>query len=273
MPDRFAAARRTRPAASPTTRLFGLGMRLGLGLCLLAALAACDSAQRATSTPPTPAADATRGPVDFASLAPGSQFEAMVGRIHDGDSFDLKDDRGRRIGVRISGIDAPERRQPYADVSRRHLQALIGGQPVRIHVLGHDRYGRILGQVEGRPAPGGAAGANGAAGALGASGAASTAETGRAARPGRAGQPGQQDRPGKAGVDVGLAQIEAGLAWYFRRYERDLPPTWRSRYDAAEDLARGERRGLWREPEPIPPWRYREDRRQAGAAAGSRSNN
>lgn len=252
-PDRCPAGRRARPAVSLATRLSGLG------LCLLALLAACDSAQRTTSTPPAPAGDATRGSVDFASLPPGSQFDAMVGRIHDGDSFDLKDDRGRRIGVRISGIDAPERRQPYADVSRRHLQALIGGQSVRIHVLGHDRYGRILGQVERRPAEGSAGSA------------AKAGQQGQHGQPGQQRQPGQQGQPGQAAVDIGLAQIEAGLAWYFRRYQRDLPPAWRGRYDAAEGLARDERRGLWREPDPIPPWRYREDRRQAGAAPGGRS--
>lgn len=198
---------------------------LAIGL----ALGGCDSAQRTTPAPSGPVIGAPGQPVDYGAIPPGGQFEAVVGRVHDGDSFDLKADRGQRIGVRISGIDAPERRQPYSDLSRRQLQALIGGQTIRVHVLGRDRYGRILGRVE------------------------------RPARPG--------DPAAAAVTDVGLAQIEAGLAWYYRRYERDLPPAWRSRYDAAESAARSEGRGLWREPEPVEPWRFREDRR-GGSPSG-----
>jgi micrococcal nuclease len=53
------------------------------------------------------------------------------------------------------------------------------------------------------------------------------------------------------GRDVGLALVEAGFAWHFLRYSDD------PRLAAAEQAARAARRGLWADPNPIPPWEYR----------------
>ena len=49
------------------------------------------------------------------------------------------------------------------------------------------------------------------------------------------------------GADVGLAQIWAGLACYFRRYAKELPPDRRQQHADAEAQAhaQAERRGLW----------------------------
>jgi endonuclease YncB( thermonuclease family) len=67
------------------------------------------------------------------------------------------------------------------------------------------------------------------------------------------------------GQDVGLALIEAGLAWHFRRHA--LPdPEQRSRYDAAEAAAQRARRGLWSQSDPQPPWEDRAARRAASTA-------
>ena len=218
------------PSTAPLRSLMAAGWLL-LVLALASVAGGCDSPQRtAPAGIPDLSADATLDPT---TIPAGRAFDARVAKVLDGDSFDLElpAGSGRRIGIRLAGIDAPERRQPYADVARRQLQALIGDRRIRVHVLGHDRYGRILGQVE-VPAP--------------------------------AGQASGDDERGR---DVGLAQLEAGLAWYYRRYEQDLPATWRNPYDRAEVDARRQRRGLWREPDPVPPWRYRETRRKGGAAA------
>jgi endonuclease YncB( thermonuclease family) len=45
--------------------------------------------------------------------------------------------------------------------------------------------------------------------------------------------------------------IAEGMAWHYKRYSSD------ERLAEAEKLARGERRGLWRDDKPIPPWEYR----------------
>ena len=47
----------------------------------------------------------------------------QVLRIFDGDSFIMREPDGSEVEVRLYGIDAPERRQPW---SRRSRQALVG---------------------------------------------------------------------------------------------------------------------------------------------------
>ncbi len=64
--------------------------------------------------------------------------------------------------------------------------------------------------------------------------------------------------------DVGLAQVADGLAWYFRRYEREQEPAARVRYARAEETARQSRRGLWHDPDPLPPWVFRSRLRGQG---------
>ena len=59
------------------------------------------------------------------------------------------------------------------------------------------------------------------------------------------------------GADAGLNQIQSGLAWHYKRYEREQSPEDRVAYARAEEKARAERRGLWRDPRPVPPWEFR----------------
>jgi micrococcal nuclease len=58
------------------------------------------------------------------------------------------------------------------------------------------------------------------------------------------------------GVHANWRQVEDGLAWCFTRYLRApkecLP---------LEHAAREANRGLWRDPEPIAPWHFRQARR------------
>lgn len=63
--------------------------------------------------------------------------------------------------------------------------------------------------------------------------------------------------------DVGLAQVRAGLAWHYKAYEREQGSLDRERYARAEADARADRRGLWRDPSPTPPWDFRRLRKSA----------
>jgi endonuclease YncB( thermonuclease family) len=54
------------------------------------------------------------------------------------------------------------------------------------------------------------------------------------------------------GDDANAAQVRDGHAWVFRRFENDAALI------ALEAEAKAARRGLWRDPEPIPPWVWRE---------------
>ena len=59
------------------------------------------------------------------------------------------------------------------------------------------------------------------------------------------------------GADAGLEQVRAGLAWFFRRYAKELPPDRRQQYADTEAQAKAEQRGLWADAEPVPPWDWR----------------
>jgi endonuclease YncB( thermonuclease family) len=60
------------------------------------------------------------------------------------------------------------------------------------------------------------------------------------------------------GSDINLAQISAGMAWHFKSYQHQQSANDRWIYSRAEDEARFERRGLWKQgAKAIPPWEYR----------------
>jgi endonuclease YncB( thermonuclease family) len=61
------------------------------------------------------------------------------------------------------------------------------------------------------------------------------------------------------GQDVNLEQLRAGLAWYYRQYERELTPELRQSYAMAE--ANEARMGLWSDAQPVPPWQWRHPER------------
>jgi len=60
------------------------------------------------------------------------------------------------------------------------------------------------------------------------------------------------------GADAGLVQVRSGMTWYFRRYANELDPERRKHYDDAESVAKAERRGLWADAGPVPPWEWRQ---------------
>jgi endonuclease YncB( thermonuclease family) len=61
--------------------------------------------------------------------------------------------------------------------------------------------------------------------------------------------------------DINLAMIEAGMAWYYKQFSRDLTPTDRSLYEQAELAARQQQLGLWADAHPQAPWDFRRNRR------------
>jgi micrococcal nuclease len=61
------------------------------------------------------------------------------------------------------------------------------------------------------------------------------------------------------GRDINLEMVREGWAWAYRQY-LDRPHS--SGYIQAEELARKERRGLWRQSNPQPPWEFRRGLRE-----------
>ena len=62
-------------------------------------------------------------------------------------------------------------------------------------------------------------------------------------------------------TDIGLAQVCAGYAWVYEAFLDELPDSDRPAYRNCQADAKANRRGLWRDARPIPPWVWRHSRR------------
>ena len=63
----------------------------------------------------------------------------------------MLDDERQQHRIRLSGIDAPEKAQPYGQRSKENLSRLVFKKEVRVEWQKRDRYGRILGKVMVQP--------------------------------------------------------------------------------------------------------------------------
>jgi endonuclease YncB( thermonuclease family) len=59
------------------------------------------------------------------------------------------------------------------------------------------------------------------------------------------------------GQDANLAQAKAGMAWWYRKYQKEQTPRQRTEYEAAERTAKAGRVGLWGDANSVPPWEWR----------------
>ncbi|MGY8527588.1 thermonuclease family protein [Paracidovorax citrulli] len=75
-----------------------------------------------------------------------ARLTGKVVRIIDGDTIDVLVEQ-RPVRIRLAGIDAPERGQPFGERARQHLASLVFRQDVVVDDTDVDRYGRTLGHV------------------------------------------------------------------------------------------------------------------------------
>ena len=83
-------------------------------------------------------------------LCIGSQAATITGtvvKVADGDTITLRDSNHIRHKIRLSGVDAPEKSQPYGKRSQKSLSDLVFGKIVRVDTYKADRFGRELGKV------------------------------------------------------------------------------------------------------------------------------
>ena len=64
------------------------------------------------------------------------------------------------------------------------------------------------------------------------------------------------------GEDINLEQVSSGMAWHYKKYQREQTTADRVRYSDAEREARRQKLGLWHDPQPVPPWDYRQAERE-----------
>jgi endonuclease YncB( thermonuclease family) len=157
----------------------------------------------------------------FCSLV-HADFTGRVVAVTDGDTIKVLDASDTEYKVRLTGIDAPERGQPFGTASRDHLASMLAGKEVRVESTKNDRYGRVLGKVWVQPA----------------------------------------DCPtcGKT-LNANHAQILAGMAWWYRYYAKEQSPEDQGRYESAEDEAKARKWGLWADPNPINPYDWRKSKK------------
>lgn len=78
-------------------------------------------------------------------------LSCLVVAVADGDTLTARcgaPGAYEQVKVRLAGVDAPERRQPFGRRARQALAGLCFQQTARIHVHSHDRYGRAVADVE-----------------------------------------------------------------------------------------------------------------------------
>lgn len=146
------------------------------------------------------------------------QAETLTGRvvgIADGDTLTVLDSANQQHKIRLAGIDAPEKGQPFGNRSKQNLSDLVFDKKVIVESNKQDRYGRTVGKVL------------------------------------------------INGVDANLEQVQAGLAWWYRDYAKEQLPADRGLYEKAEQLAKAQQAGLWRDASPVAPWDFRHGARQA----------
>jgi len=73
-------------------------------------------------------------------------FSGRVVGVADGDTITVLDAGHVQHKIRIMGIDAPEKAQPFGNQSKQHLQTWCS-QIVTADLRKRDRYGQIVGKI------------------------------------------------------------------------------------------------------------------------------
>lgn len=79
--------------------------------------------------------------------ASAETLTGMVVGVADGDTITVLDANREQHKIRVAGIDAPEKAQPFGQRSKESLSAMVFGKEVDVHWHKQDRYGRIVGKV------------------------------------------------------------------------------------------------------------------------------
>jgi endonuclease YncB( thermonuclease family) len=157
-----------------------------------------------------------------AHFAWGDTLSGKVVGVADGDTITVLDASHQQHKIRLQGIDATEKAQPFGQRSKENLSRLVFNKDVWVEWAKRDKYQRIVGKVWVQPA---------------------------------------SCPTCPMTLDVGHAQITVGLAWWYRKYANEQLPADRGAYEFSEEEAKAKRVGLWVDSLPIPPWDWRKGER------------
>jgi endonuclease YncB( thermonuclease family) len=83
----------------------------------------------------------------FSQAVAAETLQGRVVRVADGDTVTVLVAGRVQHVVRLAGIDAPEKAQPYGERAKHLLSDLVFGAEVDVEYDKRDRYGRIVGKV------------------------------------------------------------------------------------------------------------------------------
>lgn len=83
----------------------------------------------------------------MASFAQADTLTGRVIKITDGDTLTVLDRQNQQYKIRLAGIDAAEKKQPFGERSKQHLSSLTFNRQVTVEWDKTDRYQRIVGKV------------------------------------------------------------------------------------------------------------------------------
>jgi endonuclease YncB( thermonuclease family) len=86
----------------------------------------------------------------FCLLFGSADAETVAGKVvgvADGDTVTVLDAVKVQHKIRLAGIDAPEKAQPFGQRSKENLSQLVFGKNVTVETGKIDRYGRTVGKV------------------------------------------------------------------------------------------------------------------------------
>ena len=82
----------------------------------------------------------------WGGVSPAAELQGQVLRVADGDTLTLLEGQQQHT-VRLAGIDAPEKSQPFGPQAQNHLAQAVLNQTVTVIYDKRDTYGRIVGKV------------------------------------------------------------------------------------------------------------------------------
>ena len=83
----------------------------------------------------------------LASTLHAAEYQGKVVGVADGDTITVLDSNKTQHKVRLAGIDAPEKKQPFGNRSRISLALMVYQREVTIVTHKTDRYGREVAKV------------------------------------------------------------------------------------------------------------------------------
>jgi micrococcal nuclease len=79
-------------------------------------------------------------------VAAAATLTCTIYSVHDGDTVSA-DCGGKRVKVRMVGIDAPELKQKYGRAARQVLADRVFQKKVTLKTRSKDKYGRTIGEI------------------------------------------------------------------------------------------------------------------------------